>query len=126
MKLDLEGLKRIKEDYKERSQLKERGKRAKIIVHMGTCGIAAGAKDIMAKIEERIKEMGITDVIVTKSGCAGMCCKEPMITIEVLGKPPVKYGNLSSEKIERIFLSDVISGNILSDLAIGIGYERTY
>lgn len=126
MKLTLDDLKRIKEDYKAQSTLREGGQRAKITVHMGTCGIAAGAREIMSKILDIIKERNITDVIVTTSGCAGMCSKEPMITIEVVGKPPVKYGNLSPSKIERIFSADAISGNILPDLAIGMGCERTY
>lgn len=126
MKLTLDDLKRIKEDYKAQSTLREGGQRAKITVHMGTCGIAAGARGIMSKILEEIKTRNITDVIVTTSGCAGMCSKEPMITIETIGKSPVKYGNLSLEKIERIFSEDAISGNILEDLAIGIGCETTY
>lgn len=122
MKLTLDDLKRIKEDYKGQYS----GKRAKIVVHMGTCGIAAGAKNIMSKILDEINARNITDIIVTTSGCAGMCSKEPMITIEVMGKSPVKYGNLSPSTIERIFSAGAISGNILPDLAIGIGCETTY
>lgn len=126
MKLTVDDLKRIKEEYKAQSTLREGSQRAKITVHMGTCGIAAGARNVMSAIMEMIRERNITDVIVTTSGCAGMCSKEPMITIELLGKSPVKYGSLDTEKTKRIFEEHIISGNILSELAIGLGCETTY
>lgn len=126
MKLTIDDLKRIKEEYKAQSTLREGSQRAKITVHMGTCGIAAGARNVMSVIMDKIRERNITDVIVTTSGCAGMCSKEPMMTIELIGKSPVKYGCLDTEKTKRVFDEHIVSGNILSELAIGIGCETTY
>ncbi len=126
MKLTVDDLKKIKEGYKAQSTLREGGQAAKITVHMGTCGIAAGARNIMSAIMDEIGTRNITDVIVTTSGCAGMCSKEPMLTIEIAGKSPVKYGSLDAEKTRKIFAEHVISGNIVSDFAIGVGCETTY
>ena len=58
---------------------------------MGTCGIAAGAREVMAALLEEIEGQGVTDVLVTTSGCAGLCSREPMATVEVPGQAPVKY-----------------------------------
>ncbi|MEW6007248.1 MAG: (2Fe-2S) ferredoxin domain-containing protein, partial [bacterium] len=126
MKLTVDDLKRIKEEHKAVSTLREGGQRAKITVHMGTCGIAAGARNVMSAIMDEIATRNITDIIITTSGCAGMCSKEPMITIEIVGKSPVKYGPLDSEKTKRVFDEHIINGNILADYAIGIGCETTY
>ena len=66
---------------------------------MGTCGIAAGAREVMAALLGEIERQGVTDVLVTTSGCAGLCSREPMATVEVLGQAPVKYANLTPEGI---------------------------
>ena len=54
--------------------------RAKITVHMGTCGIASGAEQVMLALTEEFAKNNIEDVILTSSGCAGLCSKEPMAT----------------------------------------------
>ncbi|MEW6681276.1 MAG: (2Fe-2S) ferredoxin domain-containing protein, partial [bacterium] len=84
MKFTIDDLKRIKEEHKAQATLREGGQRVKITVHMGTCGIAAGARNIMSCIMDEIAVRNITDVIVTTSGCAGMCSREPMMTIEIM------------------------------------------
>ncbi|MBT3349854.1 MAG: (2Fe-2S) ferredoxin domain-containing protein, partial [Nitrospinaceae bacterium] len=89
-KLRIEDLERIVESQKKATSLREGAGRAKITVHMGTCGISAGARKIMAEIMRCIQEAGVNDVLVTTSGCAGLCSREPMVTVEVLGQAPVK------------------------------------
>ena len=79
-KLTIADLKKIKEDYHQ--GLREGGFRVKITVHMGTCGIAAGARGIMNTIMEELAKSKLKDVAITTSGCAGLCSQEPMTTIE--------------------------------------------
>ncbi|MEW6103475.1 MAG: (2Fe-2S) ferredoxin domain-containing protein [bacterium] len=126
MKLTVDDLKKIKEGFKAQATLREGKQRVKITVHMGTCGIAAGARNIMSVIMDEIGKRNLTDIIVTTSGCAGMCSKEPMMTVEIVGSSPVKYGLLDEEKTRRIFFEHILSGNILSDLTIGMGCETSY
>ncbi|MEW6680044.1 MAG: (2Fe-2S) ferredoxin domain-containing protein [bacterium] len=126
MKLTIDDLKKIKDEHNAQATLREGGQRVKITVHMGTCGIAAGARNVMSAIMDEIGKRNITDIIVTTSGCAGMCSKEPMMTVEILGSSPVKYGMLDDEKTRKIFSEHILSGNVLSDLAIGMGCETTY
>ena len=125
-KLTIDDLKKIKEKYKSTFSLREGGYRAKVTVHMGTCGIVAGARNIMSILLDEIEKSGKTDIIATISGCAGLCSREPMATVEILNQPPVKYGDLTDEKILKIFKEHILGGNILEEYALVIGCERTY
>ncbi len=125
-KMSIEDLKAIQEKVKQQKILRDGVSNARIVVHMGTCGIAAGARDVMKALLEEIESRDIKDVIVTTSGCAGLCSKEPMATVEIAGKPPVKYISLNGEKIKRILNEHVLGGEILTDLALGVGSETTH
>lgn len=122
-KISIEDLKKIKEREKQRMVLREGQHRAKITVHMGTCGIAAGAREIMTLFRDQIAERELSDVILTNSGCAGLCAKEPMITVEVVNQPPVKYISLDREKAMRIFEEHVLAGKAVEEYALARGSE---
>lgn len=76
----------------------------------------------MREVEQR----DLRDVMVTTSGCAGLCSREPMVTVEVVGEAPVKYVDLTEGKIREIFTGHVLGGNIVQQYALAIGSERTY
>lgn len=123
-KLKPEDLEKIAEKAKRTMLLREGSGRAKITVHMGTCGIAAGARAIMSALLKEIEERSIKDVILTTSSCAGLCSREPMITVEVQNQPPVKYIDLTPEKTREIFVKHVLSGEIVREYALAFGSER--
>lgn len=125
-RLTITDLKKIKEKQHATFTLREGGYRAKVTVHMGTCGIAAGARNIMTALMDEISKANVEDVIVTTSGCAGLCAREPMITVEILKKPPVKYGDVTEEKIREIFKEHIIGGSPVEKYALVIGSETTY
>ncbi len=125
-KLTVEDLKRIKEEYKAKRALREGEQRVRVTVHMGTCGLAAGAREIMNVIMEELEKAGVTDVAVTTSGCAGLCSREPMITVEVINEPPVKYVDLNEEKTRKIVQEHIIGGKVVEDLAFVQGCETSY
>ena len=125
-RLTIEDLQKIKEKHKSDFTLREGGYRAKITVHMGTCGIAAGARNVMTAVMDEIAKTGATDVIVTTSGCAGLCAREPLATVEVMNEPPVKYCDLNDEKIREIFKEHVIGGKPIEKYALVLGSETTY
>jgi NADP-reducing hydrogenase subunit HndB len=93
---------------------------------MGTCGIAAGAKKILTALLADIEKVKLTGIIVTTSGCAGLCSREPMATLVITGNPPVKYGDLTPEKIKEVLHEHIINGNIIEKYAFAMGSERTY
>jgi len=123
-KLKIEDLEKISQRVKKTVLLRDGAGRAKITVHMGTCGIAAGARKIMNTLMEAIEEKDINDVILTSSGCAGLCSKEPMATVELKEEAPVKYVDLTPEKIRKILEEHVIGGKIVEEYALARGSER--
>jgi len=125
-RLTLDDLKKIKEKQKATFTLREGGYRAKVTVHMGTCGIAAGAREIMTALMDEISQAKVEDVIATTSGCAGLCAREPMVTVEIMNKPPVKYGELTDAKIREIFKEHIMGGNPVDKYALVVGSETTY
>jgi NADP-reducing hydrogenase subunit HndB len=124
-KLSIEDLKRIRDDAKQTLTLRSGEARARITVHMGTCGISAGARDVMGALLREIENSKITDVIVTTSGCAGLCSREPMATVELKGQPPVKYVDLKPERILRVLKEHVLGGRIVTEYALASGCETT-
>lgn len=125
-KLRVEDLKRIKESLRGTVNLRDGTHRVKITVHMGTCGIAAGARPIMNTLLERIEKTGADDIILTSSGCAGLCNREPMITVDSKDSAPVKYVKLDPEKAARIYDEHVMEGNPVAEYALSVGSETTY
>ncbi len=99
-KLKIEDLKKIKERVHAETALREGFNRVKVTVHMGTCGIASGAKQVMDELLREIEEAGSTDVMVTTSGCMGLCSREPLVTVEILGQEPIKYEYVDTEQDE--------------------------
>ena len=123
-KLSIKDIEEIRNKVRKATLLREGISNAKITVHMGTCGIAAGARTIMNAIIELVEESKRDDIIVTTSGCAGFCSREPMATVELKGETPVKYSFLTKDKIKKIFEEHVIKGKIVEEYALGIGSER--
>jgi len=120
-KLTIADLKKIKDKVHSETALREGGQRAKITVHMGTCGVAAGARTVMDSLMSEIAEAGVADVIVTTSGCAGMCSKEPMVTVELLGQQPIVYGQMDANKMRQVFKRHVQQGEVQTMFAIARG-----
>jgi len=125
-KLKLEDLAKIKDKVKTSTALREGGYKAKITVHMGTCGIASGARKVMQALMDEIAKKDIKDVIITTSGCAGLCSREPMATVELMGEAPVKYVDLDDEKTRKILAEHVLGGKIVKEYALAIGSESSY
>ncbi len=91
----------------------------KIIIGMGTCGIAAGAKKIMNYILEEINKRNISGIEVTQTGCIGMCMHEPLVDIINKGGPRVTYGRVTQDIAYRIISEYIINSRIIEDAVIG-------
>ncbi len=123
-KLKPEDLDRITEKIKRTILLREGEGRVRVIVHMGTCGIAAGARAIMTALMDEIEAKDTKDVMVTTSSCAGLCSREPMITVELKDRPAVKYVDVTPEKVKEIFSKHVLGEEIVTEYALAAGSER--
>lgn len=99
---------------------------AKVIVHMGTCGIASGSEKVLEAMMEAAGELGYKGVTITTSGCAGFCSREPMVTVEIAGTAPVKYGDINPDKAREIYAEHVIGGKPVAGYVLAVGCESTY
>src|SRR5512146_1093599 len=105
----LEDLKKIKEQALAKRQIRNASARAHVSVAMGTCGIAAGARDTMKAILVAIEKDAVTDVLVTQTGCIGLCEFEPIVNVQV-GETQVTYGKVTPERARAIVTEHIVSG----------------
>jgi NADP-reducing hydrogenase subunit HndB len=124
-RLTIDDLKKIKDKAKQTMTLRSGDARARVTIHMGTCGISAGAREVMSALLKEMEAKGTTDVIVTTSGCAGLCSREPMATVEMPDQAPVKYVDLNPDTILKVFREHVMGGKVVTDHALGSGSETT-
>lgn len=114
----VEDLERIRKQAKVMTKLREGGETTKVVVGMGTCGIAAGARETLSAIMDELARRNIQDVIVTQTGCIGLCEQEPIITVERPGEGKVSYGKVSGERARKIVASHVINGQVVGEWVI--------
>jgi len=122
-KLTIADLKKIKDKVHAETALREGDRRAKVTVHMGTCGIASGARDVLNSLMNEIAEAGVNDVVVTTSGCMGLCSREPLVTVEILGKDPIKYELMNANKMRQVFKKHILEGEVQTPFVLAKGAE---
>ncbi len=122
---NIDDLLRIRDQYKSHFSLRPGGYRAKVTVHMGPCGVAAGARKVMAALMDEIERSGVKDVLITTSSCGGLCAREPLATVELMNQPPVKYCELNDQKIREIFRDHILGNNPAEKYALVMGCETT-
>ncbi len=114
-KLTLDALRKLREEQQKAMVKRDpSNKDIQVIVGMGTCGIAAGAKDTFNAILEALDGKGVTNVLVRQTGCMGMCHSEPTVEVIVPEMPVVIYGNVNKE-IAKLIVEDHVIGKKLVD-----------
>lgn len=114
----LEELHNLREQAKENLKTRQTEDKPQIIIGMGTCGIAAGAREIMQVILSEIDSRGL-DVVVKQTGCIGMCEQEPLVDVKLQKGERITYGNVTPEAAKKIVASHIVNGNLVSDLVVG-------
>ena len=89
-----------------------------VIVGMGTCGISAGAREVMRAILVELEARGIDAHVVT-TGCIGMCSKEPLVDIQQGDEPRVTYGNVTPDMVPRLIDEHLGQGNVVTEWVVG-------
>ena len=124
-KLTIDDLKKIKEKVHKEMSLRDGERRVKVTVHMGTCGIASGAKEVMDALLQEIEDAKVNDVFVTTSGCMGLCSREPLVTVEIINQEPIKYEYMNPNKMRQVFKRHILSGEIQTPFVLARGAEVT-
>ncbi len=118
-KITIEDLKTIKEKAVKESSLDGKKTNVKIIVYMGTCGIAAGAEEIMNTLIEEKTASKRDDIKIVASGCMGMCSTEPNFSVEIKGEEPVVYRNMTKNMTRQVFRRHILKGEVQTEFALG-------
>ncbi|MCX7965746.1 MAG: (2Fe-2S) ferredoxin domain-containing protein [Syntrophorhabdaceae bacterium] len=118
--MKLEDLKKIREKAAKDIELRQKNARVKIVVGMGTSGIAAGAREVMKALLDEIAARNLTDVMVTQTGEKGLASHEPMIEVHEEGKDVVIYGNIDAEKARRIVAEHIVNHNPVTEYVIEV------
>jgi len=116
-KMTLEQLRKLREDRKQDLTRREvEGKEIQVIVGMGTCGIAAGAKLTFDAVVDAVKEYGLADrVIIRQTGCMGLCYVEPTVEVVKPGMPTVIYGKMTADTAKDLVRKHLVEGKLLDN-----------
>lgn len=111
----LADLRAIKEKAKRELAAREEEAQYRIVVAMGTCGIAAGARNVMSAILDELGKQKINKAVVTQTGCLGFCDQEPMVQVFQSGKPAITYGKVNAEMARNIVSEHIGHERVLSE-----------
>jgi NADP-reducing hydrogenase subunit HndB len=111
----LEDLKRIRENALENRNAKETSGAVQVIIGMGTCGIAVGARETMKAVIEYIEKNQVADVSVSQTGCIGHCTQEPILQVVIGKSEKISYGKVTPKIAKKIIKSHVVQGTIFQD-----------
>ncbi len=111
-------LARLREEFKKGLELRSGSKEITVIVHMGTCGIGAGSRDVLMELADAVSGAGRSDVTIRQSGCLGLCELEPMITLRDKTGKDYCYGLLDRAKVRRIVREHIIGGEPVQEFIV--------
>ena len=112
-------LQAIKDRMKDKVILREGVNDIRVVVGMATCGIAAGARPVLATLVEEVNDAGLSDkVTVSQTGCIGICQYEPIVEVFEAGKDKVTYVKMTPEKAKRVVEEHLKGGNVVNEYTI--------
>ena len=114
----LEELKRVREEALAKKNMKAAPGQIQVIVAMGTCGIAAGARDTMKSVLNFIETQNLSGVTVTQTGCIGKCEQEPILQVIIGDSAKVTYGKVNAEVAAQIMKQHVQNGTPVKDYVL--------
>jgi len=115
----LEELKKIREESLDNINLRKKEASTRIVVGMATCGISAGARPVLKALLEEAKIRGIDDVIITQTGCIGVCRLEPIVEVYRQGEEKVTYVEMNPAKARKVIAEHIVNGRIVDEFTIG-------
>ena len=110
----------IRDKMKDKVAIREGSGAIRVVVGMATCGIAAGARPVLASFVEEVAKEGLTEkVTVTQTGCIGICQYEPVVEVFEAGKDKVTYVKMTADKVARIVEEHLKGGKPVAEYTIG-------
>ena len=113
-KLTLADLRKMREEKQKALDMRDSSnKDVQVVVGMGTCGIAAGAKETFTALIDTLSEKGLTNVLVRQTGCMGLCHSEPTVEVVVPGMPTVIYGHVDAATAKDIVEKHIVGHELI-------------
>ncbi len=111
-------LRKIREKAQENMKLRNSTSRIKVVVGMGTSGIAMGAREVMKTFLDEIAKREMNDVVVTQTGEKGLSSMEPVVDIIEAGKTTITYGYMTPEKVRKVVAEHIVNGIVVDDFVV--------
>ena len=92
----------------------------RVVVGMATCGIAAGARPVLAAFTEEVNKRGLQNVMVTQTGCIGLCQYEPIVEVYQPDGKVTTYVKMTPDKVGRIVTEHLVNGSVVDEYTIGM------
>ena len=113
-KLTLDDLRRMREEKQQAMDMRDSSnKDVQVIVGMGTCGIAAGAKDTFTALVDTLTEKGLTNVLIRQTGCMGLCHSEPTVEVIAPDMPAIIYGHVDAATAKEIVEKHIVGKELV-------------
>lgn len=112
-------LEEIRNRTLERINIRKEREGTRVVVGMATCGISAGARPVLKALVEEVNKRGLQGVIVSQTGCIGICEYEPIVEVYRPGEEKVTYVKMTPEKVARIVVEHIVNGKVVTEYAIG-------
>ena len=113
-----EELQAIRERAKAALAVRETQGGPRVVIAMGTCGIAAGAREVMTTLLEDLAQRGLGEITVSQTGCKGLCDREPMVEVHMPGAPPGAYGGVTPQVMRRIVAEHIVNGQVVQEYTL--------
>lgn len=96
----------------------------RVVVGMATCGIAAGARPVMAAFVDEVAKRNLQGIMVTQTGCIGICKFEPVVEVYVPGEEKVTYVHMTPEKAAKVVTDHLVNGQVVTEYTIGAAQNQ--
>lgn len=111
----IDDLNALRDKARAEIDLRHGAKETRVTVHLGTCGIAAGGREILATLVSEIASLGARNVSIRQTGCVGLCEMEPMITVTGKNGVTHRYGRLDRAKTREIVQRHLLQGTPVNE-----------
>ncbi|MEA4853533.1 MAG: (2Fe-2S) ferredoxin domain-containing protein [Christensenella sp.] len=120
----LKELEAIRNKMLEKVDIRKNDAEKRIVVGMATCGIAAGARPVLQAFVDDVATRGLSDVVVSQTGCIGVCRLEPIAEVFLPGQEKVTYVKMTPEKAKKVVAEHIVNGNIVTEYTIGYAEQN--
>lgn len=115
----IKDLEEIRNRTLERINIRKEREGTRVVVGMATCGISAGARPVLKALVEEVNKRGLRDVIVSQTGCIGICEYEPVVEVYRPGEDKATYVKMTPEKAVRVVAEHIVNGKVVTEYTIG-------